>query len=163
MKASTGGSLRLVALATMVGKGWRHSRLLRRAMRAANIEREIEPLIGFMPSLLLGAGGTIAAVALARALPLRPEHAGTLLVPGAIRLDVTGFHPAHWPRQGDLAGLRLPDPGERHLPVRPAAHPIDAVAGRGGHPAGCHGGASSSSASSWTASSARSTRSTPAN
>jgi len=80
-----------VALATMVGKGLVIPALLRRAMRAANIEREIEPFIGFVPSLLLGAGGTIAAVALARGLPLLPEHAGTLLVPGAIASVLTGF------------------------------------------------------------------------
>jgi hydrogenase-4 component E len=81
----------LVALATMAGKGLLIPSLLRRAMRAANIEREIEPFIGFVPSLLLGAGGTIAALALARALPLLPEHTGTLLVPGAIASMFTGF------------------------------------------------------------------------
>ncbi len=81
----------LVALATMAGKGVLIPSLLRRAMRAANIEREIEPFIGFVPSLLLGAGGTIAAVALARMLPLLPEHAGLLLVPGAIASVLTGF------------------------------------------------------------------------
>ena len=80
-----------VALATMAGKGMVIPGLLRRAMRAANIEREIEPFIGFIPSLLLGAGGTIAAVALARGLPLLPEHTGTLLVPGAIAAMLTGF------------------------------------------------------------------------
>ena len=81
----------LVALATMAGKGLLIPLLLRRAMRAANIEREIEPFIGFVPSLLLGAGGSIAAVALARTLPLLPEHAKTLLVPGAIASMFTGF------------------------------------------------------------------------
>jgi len=81
----------LVAIATMVGKGWVIPLLLGRAMRAAHIEREIDPLIGFVPSLLLGAGGTIAAIALARSLPLRPEHAGTLLVPGAVASILTGF------------------------------------------------------------------------
>ena len=81
----------LVALATMAGKGLLIPSLLRRAMRAANIEREIEPFVGFVPSLLLGAGGTIAAVALARTLPLLQEHAGTLLVPGAIASMFTGF------------------------------------------------------------------------
>ena len=81
----------LVALATVVGKGLVIPGLLRRAMRAANIDRELEPFIGFVPSLLLGAGGTIAAVALARALPLLPEHAGSLLVPGAIASVLTGF------------------------------------------------------------------------
>jgi hydrogenase-4 component E len=81
----------LVMLATVVGKGLVIPGLLRRAMRTANIEREIEPFIGFVPSLLLGAGGTIAAVALARALPLLPEHTGSLLVPGAIASVLTGF------------------------------------------------------------------------
>jgi hydrogenase-4 component E len=81
----------LVVLATLVGKGVVIPGLLRRAMRAAQIDREIEPFIGFVPSLLLGAGGTIAAVALARMLPLLPEHAGTLLVPGALASVLTGF------------------------------------------------------------------------
>ena len=81
----------LVALATVAGKGFIIPFLLRRAMRAASIEREIDPSIGFVPSLLLGAGGTIAAVALARALPLLPEHNGSLLVPGALASVLTGF------------------------------------------------------------------------
>lgn len=81
----------LVVLATVVGKGVVIPGLLRRAMRAANIDREIEPFIGFVPSLLLGAAGTVAAVALARALPLLPEHAGSLLVAGAIASVLTGF------------------------------------------------------------------------
>jgi hydrogenase-4 component E len=81
----------MIALATLAGKGVVIPGLLRRAIRAAAIEREIEPFIGFIPSLLLGAGGTIAAVALAGALPLMPEHAGSLLVPGAIASILTGF------------------------------------------------------------------------
>jgi hydrogenase-4 component E len=80
-----------VALATMAGKGVLIPGLLRRALRAANIESEVEPFLGFVPSVLLGAGGTIGAVALARGLPLLPEHAGTLLVPGAIASVLTGF------------------------------------------------------------------------
>ena len=81
----------LIALATIVGKGVLIPELLRRAMRAANIERELDPFIGFVPSLLLGGAGTIAAVSLAQALPLMPEHAGTLLVPGAVASILTGF------------------------------------------------------------------------
>lgn len=81
----------LVAVATVAGKGLVIPTLLRRAMRTAQIDREIEPLIGFVPSLLLGAGGTIAAVALARMLPLLPEHSGSLLVPGALASVLTGF------------------------------------------------------------------------
>ncbi|MEI6279652.1 MAG: hydrogenase [Verrucomicrobiae bacterium] len=81
----------LIAGATVAGKGFVIPGLLRRAMRSANIEREIQPFIGLMPSLLLGAGGTIAAIALASALPLLPEHAGSLLVPGALASVLTGF------------------------------------------------------------------------
>ncbi len=80
-----------VAIVTVAVKGLVIPNLLRRAMRVANIEREIEPFIGFIPSLLLGAAGTVAAVAGARALPLLPEHAGTLLVPGAMASVLTGF------------------------------------------------------------------------
>ena len=81
----------LIAVGTVVVKGFVIPSLLRRAMRAANIDREVEPLLDFIPSLLLGAGAAIGAVALAGALPLRPEHAGTLLVPGAFATVVSGF------------------------------------------------------------------------
>jgi hydrogenase-4 component E len=80
-----------VAAVTIAVKGFVIPGLLRRAMRVARIEREIEPFIGFVPSLLLGAAGTIAAVAAARALPLLPEHRDTLLVPGALASVLTGF------------------------------------------------------------------------
>ncbi len=81
----------LVAVATVAGKGLVIPHLLRRAMRTAHIDREVEPFIGFVPSLLLGAGGTIAAVAVARTLPLLPEHSGSLLVPGSLASVLTGF------------------------------------------------------------------------
>jgi hydrogenase-4 component E len=81
----------LIAAATMAGKGFVIPALLRHAMRAAQIDREVEPFIGFVPSLLLGAGGTIAAVALARLLPLLPEHSGSLLMPGSLASVLTGF------------------------------------------------------------------------
>ncbi|PTY07435.1 hydrogenase [Opitutaceae bacterium EW11] len=80
-----------IAVGTVAVKGFVIPQLLQRAMRAANIDREIEPFIGFIPSLLLGAGGTIGAVAVARVLPLLPEHAGSLLVPGALASVLTGF------------------------------------------------------------------------
>ena len=81
----------VVAAGTVAVKGVVIPNLLRRAMRAVKIDREIEPTIGFVPSLLLGAGGTIAAVGSARLVPLLPEHAGTLLVPGALASILTGF------------------------------------------------------------------------
>jgi hydrogenase-4 component E len=81
----------VIALATMAGKGLVIPSLLRRAMRTAQIDRELEPLIGYVPSLLLGAAGTIAALALAQVLPLLPEHRGSLLMPGALATVFTGF------------------------------------------------------------------------
>jgi len=81
----------LFAFMTVAVKGFVIPTLLRRAMRTANIEREINPFIGFVPSLLLGAVGTIAAMAAARALPLLPEDAGTLVVPGALASIFAGF------------------------------------------------------------------------
>jgi len=86
-----GGLVALVAFVTMGVKGFVIPALLRRAMRTANIEREIKPFIGFVPSLLLGAVGTIAAVAAARALPLLPGDARTLVVPGALASIFAGF------------------------------------------------------------------------
>lgn len=91
LETDFGWQVAAVALATAIGKGVVIPGLLQRAMRAAHIEREVEPFIGFVPSLLLGAGGTVAAVAIARTLPLLPEHAKSLLVPGAIASMLTGL------------------------------------------------------------------------
>jgi hydrogenase-4 component E len=91
MEAQVDWRIALIAVATVAGKGLLIPALLRRAMRAAHIDREVEPFIGFVPSLLLGAGGTIAAVALAGMLPLLPEHSGSLLVPGSLASVLTGF------------------------------------------------------------------------
>jgi hydrogenase-4 component E len=82
----------LLATAMIAVKGLLIPYMLRWAMRSANIvERDIKPYIGAVPSLLLGSGGTIAAVVFARSLPLLPEHAGTLLLPGAIASLLTGL------------------------------------------------------------------------
>ena len=81
----------LVAIATVAVKGFVIPSLLRRALRVANIDREVQPLLGFVPSLLLGGAATIGAVALGGALPLLPEHARSLLVPGAFATVVSGF------------------------------------------------------------------------
>jgi hydrogenase-4 component E len=81
----------VVAGATVVMKGLVIPTLLRRAMRTANIDRDLDPLIGFLPSLLLGAAGMIGAVVLAQRLPLLPEHRESLLVAGAMASVFTGL------------------------------------------------------------------------
>jgi hydrogenase-4 component E len=81
----------LVAVATVVIKGLVIPGLLRRAMRTANIDRDLDPLIGFLPSLLLGAAGMVGAVVLARRLPLLPDHRESLLVAGSLASVLTGL------------------------------------------------------------------------
>jgi hydrogenase-4 component E len=84
-------SVALIAVATMAVKGLLIPGLLERAVRAAGIERDMEPIVGFVPSLLLGAGATVAAVVVAGYMPLRSEDAGSLLVPGSLASVSTGF------------------------------------------------------------------------
>ena len=81
----------VVSVGTIAVKGFVIPHLLRRALRAANIDREVQPLIAFVPSLLLGAAAAIGAVALGGVLPLRPEQTGSLLVPGSFATVVGGF------------------------------------------------------------------------
>lgn len=64
--------------------------LLSRAIREAAVRREIEPLIGFAPSMLLGAIAVALAFSIAPRLPLPalPTH---LLVPVSISTVVIGL------------------------------------------------------------------------
>ena len=81
----------VIAVATVIMKGIVIPSLLHRAMRTANIDRDLDPLIGFLPSLLLGAAGMIGAVVLAHRLPLLPEHRESLLVAGSLAYVLTGL------------------------------------------------------------------------
>jgi hydrogenase-4 component E len=81
----------VIAVATVIMKGLVIPALLHRAMRTANIDRDLNPLIGFLPSLLLGAAGMIGAVVLAHRLPLLPEHRESLLVAGSLASVFTGL------------------------------------------------------------------------
>jgi hydrogenase-4 component E len=81
----------LIAVATTAGKGFVIPALLRRAMRVAQIHRELRPMLGFVPSMLLGTAVTVAAMAFGAAMPLRPEHQGLLLLPGALATVTCGL------------------------------------------------------------------------
>jgi hydrogenase-4 component E len=81
----------LIALATVAIKSLVIPWMLTRALRDAAINREVEPVIGFVPSLLLGGLGTGLSVVFARTLPLAPEHVGSLLVPASLATAFCGF------------------------------------------------------------------------
>jgi len=80
-----------VAVATVALKGFLIPSLLRRAMRTVHIDREVRPLLGYVPSLLLGAATTIGAVALGAMMPLLPEHAHVLLAGGSFATASCGL------------------------------------------------------------------------
>jgi hydrogenase-4 component E len=75
----------------MVAKGVAIPLLLSRAVRSAGIRREMEPYIGYVATLILGAACTGLAFIFAQKLPLAPEHQGLLLVPAAIATVLAGF------------------------------------------------------------------------
>lgn len=81
----------LIALAAITLKSFAIPAIMMRALRDAQIKREIEPLIGFLPSILLGAAATALALVFTSQLPLIDQHAGSLLVPAAMATILTGF------------------------------------------------------------------------
>ena len=81
----------LAAVGAIALKGIVTPAVMMRALREAQIKREVEPLIGLLPSIILGALGTAFALLFAGRLPLAAAHAGTLLVPASIATVLTGF------------------------------------------------------------------------
>ncbi len=81
----------LVAIATLILKGSIIPGMLLKALRDAQIKREVEPLIGLVPTMLLGALGTAISIAFASRLSLAPGHAQSLVVPAAFSTVLTGF------------------------------------------------------------------------
>jgi hydrogenase-4 component E len=66
-------------------------RMLMRAMADLPIRREIQPLVGFRTSLLLGAVATAASMTLAARLPMMGSSGPHLLVPASLATILTGF------------------------------------------------------------------------
>ena len=81
----------MMAVAAISLKGVVIPAIMIRALRDAQIKREIEPLIGFLPSILLGAAATAFALLFANQLPLIDQHAGSLLIPTSIATILAGF------------------------------------------------------------------------
>ena len=80
-----------VCVGAIVLKGTFIPMLLLRAMRNASIRREVEPLVGYTASILLGALGTGLAVVFSNSLPLDQNHPTMLTVPASFSTMFTGF------------------------------------------------------------------------
>lgn len=81
----------LIAAVVMILKGLIIPAIIIRAMQEAQIKREVEPLIGLLPSIILGAMATAFALLFAEQLPLASSHQGSLLAPASIATVLTGF------------------------------------------------------------------------
>jgi hydrogenase-4 component E len=80
-----------LALGALVVKGVVIPGMMLWAMREAAIRRELEPIVGFLPSLLLGAAGVAVAFTYASQLPLPIPERHTLLVPTSLATVWTGL------------------------------------------------------------------------
>lgn len=81
----------LLALVSVGLKGVVIPRLLHHAMREAEIQHEVAPVVGFANSLLLGAIGTGLALEFSDTLPLAAGHAESLFVPASLSTAWAGF------------------------------------------------------------------------
>jgi hydrogenase-4 component E len=75
----------------ILAKGFVIPYMISEAVRKAQIRREVEPFIGYVSALLLGAIFTAISFFFAEQLPLAPEHQDLLVVPAAIATLLTGF------------------------------------------------------------------------
>lgn len=81
----------IAAIAAVVIKGLLIPNIMSRALRDAHIKREIEPLIGFMPSIMLGAAATGFAIVLTGGLTPAAQEAGSLIIPASVATVFVGF------------------------------------------------------------------------
>ena len=65
--------------------------LMFRAIREETIRREVEPIVGYVPSMTLGGLGVVLSFALSRGLPLPVQAQNVYLVPAALSTVWTGL------------------------------------------------------------------------
>ena len=85
------GASILAAAAAVILKGLVIPAVMRRSLRAADIKREVEPFVGFLPSVLLGAGGTAIALVFSARMGSGGGASTNLIVPAAIATVLVGF------------------------------------------------------------------------
>lgn len=80
-----------VEVLTVIIKGFLIPILLHRAMRGVQIRSDVDPLLGYTGSLLLGGLGTGAVLLFVESLPLVPATHSWLLIPASFSTVLTGF------------------------------------------------------------------------
>lgn len=80
-----------ITVVIIAAKGLVIPLLLNRAVRSAEIKREVEPFLGYVPTLLLGALFTALSFGFAGKLPLHPDHQNYMFVPASIATLMSGF------------------------------------------------------------------------
>jgi hydrogenase-4 component E len=81
----------LVSIGAILLKSAVIPRMLMRAMADLPVRREVQPLVGFRTSLVLGAVATAASLLLASRLPVLGNTAVRLLVPASFATVLCGF------------------------------------------------------------------------
>lgn len=81
----------LLGLGSAGIKGWVFPSLLNRALRETRANREIEPFVGFIPSLLIGVGVLAVSFGFGSRLPLPWAAPSLLLVPAGLFSAWTGL------------------------------------------------------------------------
>ncbi|MEI7898800.1 MAG: hydrogenase [bacterium] len=84
-------SAALTVVPTFALKGVIIPGMMIHALRDVKIKREVEPLVGLQPSVILGALATVFALLFADQLPLSEAHSGALIVPTSISTVLVGF------------------------------------------------------------------------
>jgi hydrogenase-4 component E len=80
-----------ITVGIVAAKGFLIPYLLNRAVLSAEIKREVEPFLGYIPTLLLGAIFTALSFGFAGKLPLLPEHQNYMFVPASMATLMAGF------------------------------------------------------------------------
>ena len=85
------GHMLVVAGGALAIKAFLIPWLMFRAIREMAVRREMEPLVGYVPSMILGGVGVVLAFAFSRGLPLPTGEMHTFLVPTALATVWTGL------------------------------------------------------------------------
>jgi hydrogenase-4 component E len=80
-----------LAILTTTLKGWLIPKVLFYAIREVKVRHEVEPLVGYVSSLLIGTGIIATAFALSERLPIPPGLSSGLLVPIALATLIMGL------------------------------------------------------------------------